>query len=256
MINTLYREICKVGSLKIGVLMFLKQTSSAEYTKYKPSKTFKRYICQSGDVALTYAFPTFIVIDYTMASGTYIKDHKLFIMVNQIFKLERFLKRTLRIVEDPENKLYYLDADRGNRLCMYSITKETMKTLITREGGFSGNHILQSYPTIVTDYQDKMYEGVTICIDRRDNTVNLSTDELSSLYYIISRTDFITLGQAMLNSTLIWTDKAITKHLDIDTSRSADYRQKTDISAEEVRREQPATQMGINPFANLPTKGE
>lgn len=254
MINTIYREICKIGTLRIGTILFLKSMSNLDYTKYKPSKAFKRYIGQSGEVALTYNFPTFIVIDYTMSSGTFMKDHKLFIALGQLAKLERFLRRTMKVVEDPNGSIFYLDADRGNKLCMYNLSSEDLKKVIIREGGFSGTHVLQSYPTIVTDYQENSYEGVTICIDRKENTVNLSYDELSALYYVVSKTDFVNLGQAMINGLSVWANTAITKHLDIDSARSTDYRQKNDISAEQERREQPTPQLGNNVFSNLNTK--
>ena len=254
MITTITREICKVGILRINVMVFLSKHDNGEYAKFKPRKSFKRFIGQQG-VSLTYDFPTFLMFDYTMCSGSFVKEHKMFIPIPQVTKVISFLKKTLAVVDDPEGRLYYLDADNGNKLSMYHLSAEDIKRVVITESGFSGNHRLRSYPTIVKDYQENLYEGSVICFDRRENTVQLAYDELRALLYILSKTDFVTLSQSMVNSTLIWTDREITKHLDIETVKSTDYRQKLDLNESAEKREQPKPMYGNNVFSGLATGG-
>jgi len=257
MIKTIFREIVRCGVLHIGVMLFLTNSkTAADYQKYKPRKAFKRFIGRDG-VSLAYDFPTFLVIDYTMASGTFVKEHKMFLPIPQVIKVIDFIKKTIRIIEDPDGKIYYWDADHNNQLAMYHLSAEDMNKLVVTEYGLSGNHVLQSNPTIVKDYQDNLYEGAVIRFDRTENSVMLSYDELRSLYYILSKTDFITLSQEMLNSTKLWTDKGITKHLDIDTTRAIDISQRNDLNRANEIVNQPTNSMPTNVFGELKVmKGE
>ena len=244
MIKTIIRDICKLNQLKISVMVFL--TSSDYATKqYKPRKSFKKFIGQNS-VTLTYDLPTFIVLDYTLCTGTFNKDHKIFIPLPQVAKLMKFINKTVKVVEDPDNTIYYWDADHNNRLSMYMVDLEKLSNTLY---GIAGGHIIKSTPTIVHDYQENLYEGATIYFDRSEVSVNLTYDELYTLQYILCRTDFVTLGQSMLNSTNIWTDKIITKHLDIETTTSGDLRQRRDLNAKEIA--QPTTNYGGSVFSEL-----
>ena len=249
MIKTILRELCRVGQLRIQIMLFLTSTDSYN-TQFKPKKSFKRFIGQSG-VSLTYDFPTFIVLDYTMSTGVFVKDNKMFIPLHQVPKLCRLFRKTIKVIDDPNGKIYYWDADHGNKLCMYNIPAEQLKGLINIEYGFSGNHIIKTTPTIVRDYQDNLYEGAAIYFDRHENRVDLSTDELYAVYYILERTDFITLGQALVNSLSVWANPAITKHIDIETVRSSDLRQRDDLNRANI--EQPSSQGVTNVFGGLKT---
>ena len=257
MINAIYREIVRCGILHIGVMLFLvNNKTAADYQKYKPRKAFRRFIGRNG-VSLTYDFPTFIVLDYSMATGTFVKENKMFLPIQQVVKIIEFVKKTIRVVEDPDGKIYYWDADHNNQLAMYHLSADDMNKLIVSEYGLSGNHVLQSYPTIVKDYQDNLYEGAVIRFDRTENSVMLSYDELRALHYVLAKTDFITLSQAMLNSTKLWTDKGITKHLDIDTNKATDAMQRNDLNRSIEVQNQPATNMPVNVFGELKVmKGE
>ena len=255
MIKCIVRDICRIGILHIGVMIFLSQRGSdAEYQKFRPRKSFRRFIGQG--VSLTYEFPTFLVLDYSMSSGTFVKEHKMFLPIHQINKVLTFLQKTIKIVDDPQGRIYYWDADHGNTLSMYHMSSDELNRLIVIESGFAGNHRLQSYPTIVKDYQENLYEGAVISFDRVETSVQLSYDELRSLLYILSRTDFVVLSQTMINTTKIWTDQVITKHLDIETSKSGDYRQKNDLAIAESKTEQPKPMFGGSVFNGLKTRGD
>lgn len=251
MIKGIIRDICRVGQLRVQIMLFL--TSQDSYnTQYKPRKSFKRFIGQSG-VTLTYDLPTFIVLDYTMSTGVFVKDNKMFIPLHQVPKICRLLRKTIKVVDDPNGRIYYWDADHGNKLCMYNMSNEQLKGLINAEYGFSGNHVIKTVPTIVKDYQDNLYEGAAISFDRNDNTVYVSTDELYALYHILDRTDFVTLGQTMINGLSVWANQSITKHLDIDTMRSGDIKQRNDLNRSQI--EQPKSQGMNNVFGGLKTTG-
>ena len=61
----------------------------------------------------------------------------------------------------------------------------------------------------------------------------------------------------MLNSTKLWTDKGITKHLDIDTNKATDVMQRNDLNRSIEVQNQPATNMPVNVFGELKVmKGE
>lgn len=252
MIKTICRDLGRIGQLGLQVLIFMTQgeITNPSYQKYKPRKAFKRFIGQGG-TSLTYDFPTFIVLDYTMSSGTYVKDHKMFIPIIQVIKLITFLANTIRVVEDPKGELYYWDADHGNALSMYHLPADKMNEKIITLQGLAGNHNIQSYPTIVIDYQDNRYEGAIIHFDRTENQISLSYDELRMVHYILSRTDFVTLSQAMVNTSSLWTNVGITKHLDIETTKAGDWRQSQDLSRSTIN--QPTTNMPVNVFQELKT---
>lgn len=228
MIKTIIRDICKLGQLKLSVMVFL-TSSEIGTSQYKPRKSFKKFIGQNG-VTLTYDFPTFVVFDYTMCTGTYNKDQKIFVPIQQVAKVLKFINKTIKIVDDDDNNIYYWDADHNNRLSMYVIRHEDLDKITTTIRGIAGGHVIRSIPTIVHDYQENLYEGATIYFDRTEISVDLTYDELYTLQYILYRTDFVLLSQEMVNSTNIWTDKVITKHLDIDTTTSGDIRQRKDLS--------------------------
>ena len=249
MIKTVSREIGRYGQFRVSVLVFLINPDTDKYKNYRPGKAFRRYIGQGG-ASLTYDFPTFIVLDYSMATGTFIKGHKLFVPIMQVHKLIKFLSKTAKIIEDSQRTLYYIDGDHGGRLSMYTIPPEKHdKYIVTAYGIGGSNHILSSHPTIITDYQDNAYEGVTISIDRIENTVDLSYEELEALLYILSRTDFMALSMAMVSSLSIWANPIITKHLNIETVRSSDLKQQKDIIQNEI--EQPKVSLGSNVFSEL-----
>ena len=247
MIKVITRDICKLNQLKLSVMIFL---TSSDYTtkQYKPRKSFKKFIGQGG-VSLTYDLPTFVVLDYTMCTGTFNKEHKIFVPLQQLARLIKFVNKTVKVVEDPNNNIYYWDADHNNRLSMYVIHKEDLEKITNTLYSIAGGHIIRSIPTIVHDYQENLYEGATIYFDRTEISVNLTYDELYTLQYILYRTDFVTLGQEMLNSTNIWTDKMITKHLDIETTTSSDIRQRRDLNNGTI--EQPTSNYGGSVFNEL-----
>jgi hypothetical protein len=61
----------------------------------------------------------------------------------------------------------------------------------------------------------------------------------------------------MLNSTKLWTDKGITKHLDIDTTRAIDISQRNDLNRANEIVNQPTNSMPTNVFGELKVmKGE
>ena len=177
----------------------------------------------------------------------------MFLPMSQTVKIIRFIKRTIRVVEDPDGKIYYWDADRRNQLAMYQIPADEMNKLLVNEFGLAGNHALQSYPTIVKDYQDNLYEGAVIRFDRSENSIQLAYDELLYLYYILSKTDYIILTQEMINSTMIWTNKEITKHLDIETTKASDIKQRNDINRQQEGANQPSNSLPGNVFGELKT---
>lgn len=248
MIRSIQRELCKVGSLKVSLFVFLSKDDRPGQ-QFRQQKPLRKYIGVTG-MYVGFNFTPFILLDYTMSSGVYEKDHKMFLPVTNVPKLVRLFRNTLKAISDPQKHLYYIDGD-TRRLSMYRVPDDEMKNYINTEYALAGSHIIRTVPTLVKDYQENLYEGATIYFDRTTNSVDLSHDEIFSLQYVLSSTDFFSLSQAMLASLGTMLDPAITKELDIETYKSADYMQRADLQRAQAQINQPVVQGGNNVFSGL-----
>lgn len=219
MIKSIGRVIGKFGDITLKTFVIFNDDKSNN--KYHSNPAFKKWISYGMDQSLIYEFVTFIQLDYNRPYTQYDRNKRFNAQISQIWRLLDFLENTLYIIKKYGNEIFFIDSDNGGRLSMYNIDREHIEKYRNFSYGYLSNRTIESIPAIVYDYQENAYEGYRLYFNNHDNYVDVSYDELSSLYYILKKTDFVNLSQNMINSTILWYPKDINKDLNMVTESAA-----------------------------------
>ena len=232
-------ELGRFGQIKMNFfVMFI----GSEPMPGKPSKKpIRLNVTRNQYLSYRYSFVPFIQLDFNIGSqDEWRKDQTISIPGYHIGSLLHFLKKTLRLIEDPENKIFYYDKDKNDALSIYG-EYNTGKILIKK---VVGSHIAGSLPTIVVDYQERLYEGATIIFDKRERSADIAHDELENLVYVLDHTDFYGMAVGLFNSITPWGDKNVTKLLDVGIWQDSMTQEKKDLRAYSMSQRQP-TNSGV-----------
>lgn len=230
MIKSIGRILGKFGDITLKIFIILGDTNSN--ANYKPKPSFKKWIAYGQIESITYDFTTFLQLDYNKDYKSYDKTKRFNFHISQVWKLNKFFSNTISVIRDYGNEIYYLDKDNGNRLSMFRLDNDQIQKFTITSFGYMSNHCIRSIPAIISDYQDNQYEGYRLFFDNSDKFIDLSYDELCSLSYILKKTDFINLSQAIVNSTILWYSQNARNDLrmTIDTAADAYSKQATAIN--------------------------
>ena len=258
MIKSIGRILGSYGDITLKIFIMLGQIGNQGNYKYKQKPSFKKWVAYGNMESITYDFSTFLQLDYNPRFNStiaYDKNKRFNFHVHQAWKLNSFLAKTLSVIEKHGDNIYYFDSDRSNELSMFNLSPEQIEEYSIEAYGFLGNHCIKSIPAIVTDYQENKYEGYRLFFDRSTNFVDLSYDELHSLAYVINRTDFISLSQSIVNSTILWYSQNARNAFGmvIDTASDAQGRRavsQEDENREIINKQLPVSSTG-NPFKGL-----
>lgn len=226
--TTLGRVLGQFGPITLKIFVFLIDNSTNTLPKYK-KKYFRKWVSPGNLASVMYEFVSFLQLDYNGPRETYNKDHRMSFPIFQAWKLIRVLDEAIDLIDKRGNEIFYIDKDNGDELNMFHVSEDLANEFIKSAFGFTGNHNIQIAPQVVVDYQDNKYEGVRIYFDRTERYVDLSYDEVSSLKYILSKTDFVNLSQEIVNSTLLWSSTKATRELDMVTEYSTETRERVDL---------------------------
>jgi len=247
-------ELGRFGQIKLSFfVMFIGQEPNPAAGAKPQKKPIRLNVTKNQYLSYRYSFVPYIQLDFNpMSSEEWRKEQTVSIPGHHIGSLLAFLKKTLVLIEDTDNKIFYYDRDKNNTLSIYG-EYNTGKVLIQK---VVGSHIAGSLPTIVVDYQDRLYEGATIIFDKRSRSADIAHDELENLVYVLSHTDFYNLAMGLFTSITPWGDRNITKLLDIGIWQDSMTREKKDLRAYSMSQRQP-TNSGMTPiFGELKEKRE
>ena len=244
MIKLFAKHIANIGQIKITYLVFAKKDTQFN-SQYKKPNPIRKWVTYGNMASISYEFAGFLKIDF-------VKDNINIINLptHQIGRLVSLFKSVIRIIETKGNKIWY--QDKSGIPGLYTTTDKN--TYLAEFGailkGLIRNQYIIAIPTLVKDYQDILYEGYEFRLNN-NCSFELTTDEIKDVIYILARTDFITLGQTIVNSAILWKDET----LDFETNFNSDF-----VSSEEFKRyqdqkklvdNQPKSSLGNNIFAGL-----
>lgn len=98
--------------------------------------------------------------------------------------------------------MYYYD---NGTLCLSKITENDIVRIYN--AGDSNKIVI--VPNIVSDADTNQYEGVRIFVNDSTNSVDLTIDELETLYYNLSKIDLFLYSQGLINFYVSYLEKGV-----------------------------------------------
>ena len=247
MIKLFAKHISTIGQIKITYLVFAKKDNS-QNSQYKKPNPIRKWVSYGSMASISYEFTGFLKIDFSKENINIIN-----LPTHQIGRLVSLFKSTLKVIETKGDKIWYLD--KTGTPGLYTTTDKDKYIadfgLILK--GLIKNQYIIAIPTLVKDYQEILYEGYSF---RLNNNISfdLTTDEIKDVFYILSKTDFITLGQILINSAILWKDET----LDTEINFNSDYVSSEDFKKHQEEKKllntQPKSTLGSNIFYGLMQK--
>jgi hypothetical protein len=249
MIKSIKHSIGRFGVLNVKVVVALNNNYTPMNTTKHVRKKFRKWLyTNDGGTMYNYAYAIFINLDFNSSKLPFSKDRSFTIFSCQNWKLVEALQQGLEMLNNTD--IFYIDKD-TKHTCMYA---DAAKYKIT-SAGYMNNGILTITPTVVVDINDVHYEGLRIAFNNINNFIDLAIDELRGLLYVLEKTDFVTLGQTLINSLILWASKQTTDELDLEVGSGSfvnglnneyDYQQTED----KIKTQQYVSGM-VNPFKKL-----
>ena len=249
-------EFGRFGQVALKMFVsFYAPDLSTEGVKKKVRKPIRLNVTKSKFLAYKYNIMPWVQLDFNPINATtWSKDQSCTLAGFQVGSLIKFLNKTLSMIEDPKNEIFYYDKDRNDKLSIYgnyNSGKPVIKKVV-------GSHIMGSLPTIVEDYQDNLYEGAAIIIDKKERRFDITHTELEHLCYVVEKTDFYNMALSLFISTVPWGDKNVTKLLDIGIWQDTDSMERKDMTeysrTQRFVEQQPPNSGMKNVFKDLVTK--
>ena len=210
MIKSIQRIIHKIGPVTLKLLLMIHDPiKPGEIPKFR-KRPFRRFIQTYTNMeSITYDFTSLLILDFNYPNE-FGKERLFTIFICQIWKLVQALEDGLHILE--RDDIFYIDETTRQKK-MY---KDALSHYVTKNG-FPGDRRILVQPTLLVDSEERIIEGMRICVDNINNFFEMTEDDLRSLIYILTHTDFISLGQTMVSSSLLWASKTMITDLGLES---------------------------------------
>lgn len=143
---------------------------------------------QKTYTAITY--PSFITLENMNNTNQNDSTKSIMITEKNIFSL-------ITALNSMKNKLYNENLYIIENKKLVLLNDVAVKNTVTTQ--LYGGGIIAMKPSIVYDENDNQYEGVTLFINNTGNAIDLTIDELEAVLYCVTKVDFFTYSQLIIN---------------------------------------------------------
>lgn len=188
-IKSVYRHIMSIN--KLDVAIWIPLNSSADTPYGKP-------LTELRNESLRIYLNPYLILNI---KGKGMNNRRCSVMFS-VKTLPKFIKALKKLKKLFKEDIYYYT---NNRLEIFELTEKH----VVRVQDVGENNTVFMFPTIVTDSDLQRYEGACVCFNEENIRVDLSIDELNSLYHMVKRIDLIGYSQLILNYVSIVQDSGI-----------------------------------------------
>ena len=175
-------------SLVVKIHIKLNKINNLTNTKETFHKTYNVF----GVKGIKIDVLTFLTLEIVADKENWDKTKSLMITPHSIYKILKPLKECRDAIYN--NDIFYISTSKGLSIYADEAEKFTRTTKMNKE-----NQSLFIKPALLFDENETSYEGVYLYLNKIENLVELSIEELDALVYILDKVDMFVYSQALLN---------------------------------------------------------
>lgn len=142
---------------------------------------------------ITYDVFAYLTIEIKDGSGTWDRSKSIMLTPRNLFQFQTHLTRAIANIYKQD--CFYIDGDNNTR-----VNKDTLEEYTIQGYNLGTNQRVVIEPSMVYEpLENTEYEGAMFYLNNSDNYFSIAIDVMETMYYILSKVDFMLYTGTMLN---------------------------------------------------------